>query len=125
LSDASLPDMSNNRGGRMKGSIKAAKKIALKKLHDATTTAASSFAIAQEQSHSQGCRVANGTFAGIIRKTESESDCGDGTIKFATVLNRVKRNNVSGTSKQRVPPLSDIKPLLAEYCMKLAQIGSP
>jgi hypothetical protein len=125
LNEQINPAASINVGGRAIGTTKAARKIAMKKKLEATTKAATMFADERNRAHLQNRQVAGGTLARIIHQVEEDFDLEHGIIRFKTVFNRVQRNNLTGTSPQKISPLSGIEPLLAEYCIKLAQMGSP
>jgi hypothetical protein len=59
----------------------------------------------------------------LIDSTESENSLPSGTIKPSTIRSRIRRNNLNGLNKRRVPLLNSIEPLIIQWCLKMAEIG--
>lgn len=59
----------------------------------------------------------------IINLSEMENNLVPGTIKPATVRSRVRRNNLEGIHKRRIPIFNSIEPLMVQWCLKMAEIG--
>ena len=77
-------------------------------------------------SHSAHCNYAREASKGSRPPgNHLEYELPAGTLKHNTVLSRVRRNNVSGISESRTSPLSEIEPILVQYCVRLAKIGPP
>jgi len=113
-------------GGRPKGSTMLAKAEASKRYKEALSKAAHLYKIARQDARkeNQGSVVA-GTLKQIIAKVEKEYDLSAGMIKKDTIRTRVNRNNITGFNPATAPPLEEIEDIIAEYCVRLAQIGCP
>jgi len=114
-------------GGRPKGSTMLAKAEASKRYKEALSKAAHLYKIARQEARkeNQGGSVVAGTLKQIIDEVELEYNLLAGTIKKDTIRTRVDRDNITGFNPATAPPLEEIEDIIAEYCVRLAQIGCP
>ena len=61
----------------------------------------------------------------VIKETEIEFGLVSGTIRKSTIKQRVERNNLTGVAHQRLSPLSEVEPIIVDYCIRLANMGAP
>jgi hypothetical protein len=114
-----------NPGGRAKGTTKEAARKKIEKIANATETASKRFKKEKDNAKLRNRPCANGTLPSIIEAVEREYELPAGTLKRDTISRRVHRKNVTGESESRTSPLSELEPILVEYCMRLAKIGQP
>jgi hypothetical protein len=80
-------------------------------------------AIVTSQGKGQNCK--KGTLSKIIRQTENESGSLKGTIKYKTVVQRVQRNNLTGSAYSRMTPAGGLELVVVDYCQRVTLIGKP
>ena len=114
-----------NKGGRKKGSTKKAQKNASKAKQEVTTRSAMLYKEEVEQATKQGKTVSSGTLKRIINEEEEKMGLSLNTISIETVRSRIKRGNLSAHNKNQVSPLHDVEPLILEFCIRLAKMGTP
>ena len=69
-------------------------------------------------------RCPNGTLQQIIETTEKELFLpAPNTVKFETVVSRVKSCNVSGECHQKQSPLQLIEPLIVDWACRMSRMG--
>jgi hypothetical protein len=111
-------------GGRKKGATNAAKMLLVRQRSEAIEKAANLLIEERLKAKAAGTQVKNGTCARIIKMVESASSLPPGSMKWKTVVSRADRNNPSGKAPQRTTPLEDVEPIIVEYCIRLAKMGS-
>jgi hypothetical protein len=114
-----------NKGGQKKGSTKASLKDARKVKQEVTTRSAILYKEEVEQAAKQGKPVSNGTLKRIINEEEEKMGLSLNTISTDTVRSRIKRGNLSAHNKNQLSPLHHVEPLILEFCIRLAKMGSP
>jgi hypothetical protein len=112
-----------NFGGRKRGSTNAAKEAYLRKVQVATTLATNLYQTSKDEYGKKGLRVLPGTLTRIISQVEADNELPANTIKKKTVLSRIQSRNLDGTCWQKVSPINDVEPLVADWCIKLAKMG--
>ena len=110
--------------GRPKGVTRATKAAIYNRKQEAVTKAAGMFQDARRAARLRGRLVDNGCLNAILSKVEEEFGLEAGTIIRKTVISRVDRNNISAFAPQSVSPLSQVEPVLVDYCIRLAKMGS-
>ena len=96
----------------------------LQKKNDATSVASFQYAKLRETALDTNQKVEPGSLNQIIKQNETLYGLVPGSITKKNVLHRVYVGNPSGVLHQRTSPLVEIEPLILEYCVKLAEIGS-
>jgi hypothetical protein len=113
-------------GDRPKGSTDLAKSNALTLKNDALIEASKRLKLSQIMACNMGAKsVADGTLQRIIFQVEAKYNLPRGSLSPYTVVNRVRRNNITGEAYQKISPLIEVEPLIVECCLQLALIGSP
>jgi hypothetical protein len=79
---------------------------------------------ANMEAESNNTYVRKGTLKNIVDTIETERGIKKGTIPIATIRSRVMRNNVTGKGPASISPLHEVEPLIVDYCIKLARMGS-
>jgi hypothetical protein len=75
---------------------------------DALTEAAQRCQMEQERYRAKGIKnVPNGTLEKIIATVEDSKNLSGGSLSSYTVVNRARRDNITGEALQRVSPLQD------------------
>ena len=46
-------------------------------------------------------------------------------LKKSTIKQQVDQNNLTGSALKRVSPLTDVEPIIVNYCKRLASMGAP
>ena len=96
----------------------------LQKKNDATSVASFQYAKLRETALDTNQKVEPGSLNQIIKQNETLYGLVPGSITKKNVLHRVYVGNPAGVLHQRTSPLVEIEPLILEYCIKLAEIGS-
>lgn len=120
----SLSDGAKKPGGRPKGTTKAAKRDYNTREEEATEKAVIQYFEARAAAGSND-RVAPGTIKTIIDRIEKEYNLPQGTVREETIRSRFKRRNTTGKGKTHVSPIAPIEPIIVDFCVKLARMGSP
>jgi hypothetical protein len=114
----------NNNGGRPKGSTCAAKEQYNYVIQKAMTDAAVLYEKEKLMAETKGAYVRKGTLKEIVKKIEQERGIANDTINLESIRTRVTRSNVTGKGIGSVSPLHAIEPIIVQYCIRLARIGS-
>jgi len=112
-------------GGRPLGSTRKARDLKSKQRKDIIEEASQRLLDAQKKSNG---RLKRNAIKTIIRDLEVENELDEGYLDehIATVKTRVYRSgNASGLGNSQTSPLSELEPLLIDYCIKLSEIGQP
>ena len=115
-----------NKGGRPKGSTKAAKDKKEAVTKESITKAAILYQQACEEASKSGKKaVPKGTLERIIADVENEAGLSENSISVNTIRSRIKRGNVEGKNSYSLSPITELEPLIVEFCIRLAKIGDP
>jgi hypothetical protein len=76
------------------------------------------------EAESNNTYVRKGTLKNSVDAIETEKVIKKGIISIATIQSRVMRNNVSGKGPAPISPFHEVEPLIVDYCIKLACMGS-
>jgi hypothetical protein len=124
--DASNTNDDNGFVSKTKAGRNETKAKVLTKKKAALTEASIRFHSAQVRAKLEGKNcVPRGTLNEIVLSVESEHSLSGGSLSSHSVVNRARRNNLEGTAHQRISPIHNLEPLIVEYCLRLARIGSP
>ena len=61
----------------------------------------------------------------ILNETEDKFGLVNGVLRKATIKQRVLRKNLTGKAHQRTSPIAAAEPIIADYCIRLANMGAP
>jgi hypothetical protein len=124
--DDSCNNSSQNekKTGRKKGCSKITKKKQKESYLAAITAVCTNFSEIKQSAKMKGKKVSPGLLKTLIEETEKEFGLPLGSIKTATVLKRVARNNVTVTSHQSISPLVMIEPYIVDWCVRLSNMGA-
>ncbi len=110
-------------GGRPLGSARRASNLKSKQWKDMIEVASQQLLNAQKIG-----RLKHNAFKTIYRDVEVENELNQGYFDehVAAIKSRVYRGkNASGLGNSQTSPLSELEPLLVDYCIKLSEIGQP
>jgi len=115
-----------NLGGRKKGSTKSSKSEESEKEKEALFRCASLYKRAIDDAKKLGhASVPNGTLKSIVLAEEEKLGLSVNTISLHTVRSRVNRGNLDAFNLNQVSPISDIEPIICEFCIRLGKMGKP
>ena len=113
-----------NKGGRPLGSSEELKAANIRAKALATTECSVLYMEAQEKARSAGfVNLKRGTLSKLVKEMEDKYGLLHGTIHGETIAKRVYRGNVSGYKYQSTSPVSQLEPLLVDYCIRLCKMG--
>ena len=72
-----------------------------------------------------GGKLKNRTIPRIIKEAEDQFELPSGSISEDTLRKRFARNNPSGKGNAHVSPVDELEPVIIDFCVKLARMGSP
>jgi hypothetical protein len=114
------------KGGRPKGSTKAAAEKINAVVKESVTTATIRYNEALQKALNSGKKVVpKGTLEKIVSDVETEAGLSKNSISLETVRSRIKRGNLDATKTYSISPIADLEPLIVEFCIRLAKIGDP
>ena len=115
-----------NIGGRKKGTTKQLKKESNLKVTNVISTCATLYLAELEQAKKLGlANVPNGTLRKIVNEEEEKAGLSVNSISLDTIRSRVKRGNPTAISESRLSPISELEPIISEFCIRLAKMGRP
>jgi hypothetical protein len=79
----------------------------------------------REKAKSLGCKVAAGILKCLLNKETKKADLPINFISQETILSWIKRGNPEAINFQQLSPVHELEPIIAEFCIRLAQIGHP
>jgi hypothetical protein len=120
-----VTNSSVNKGGRKKGSTKAAHKHQIALKQQVTTTCAILYKQEIDKATKLGKVVNSGTLKKIINDEEEKMGLSLNSISADTIRSRIKRGNLGAENKNQISPLHDVEPLILEFCIRLAKMGRP
>jgi hypothetical protein len=124
--DAANINTSTKKGGRPKGSTKAASEKISAIVKESVTMAAIQYNKALKEARKSGKKaVPKGTLDKIVSDLETEAGLSKNSISLETVRSRIKRGNPDAKKTYSIFPISDLEPLIVEFCIRLAEIGDP
>jgi hypothetical protein len=113
-----------NIGGRKKGTTKQLKKESNLKVTNVISTCATLYLAELEQAKKLGlANVPNGTLRKIVNEEEEKAGLSVNSISLDTIRSRVKRGNPTAISESRLSPISELEPIISEFCIRLAKMG--
>jgi hypothetical protein len=69
--------------------------------------------------------VPNGTLKKLVNEEEDKAGLAVNTIALETVRSRIKRGNLTAYNKNQQSLITDIKPIIVEFCIHLRKMGCP
>jgi hypothetical protein len=69
--------------------------------------------------------VPNGTLRKIVKEEKEKAGLSVNSISLDTIRSRVKRGNPTAISESRLSPISELEPIISEFCIRLAKMGRP
>lgn len=119
-------DAARKKGGRPKGAKRQYLLENEKKRLVAVATEASAkqFLVEQEEL-GEGKRMPRGRIHQIMLDEAKKLDLTPSRLKKRTIINRVQRENVSGVKESTISPMTEIEPIIAEYCVRLGRMREP
>jgi hypothetical protein len=123
IAEEQVQSENNKTGGRKSGSTNKAKAHYLKSVGASITKAAQKYSELKAQAGSKGRVVKKNTLRQLLQQIENADNLKTGSIKTATVISRIKRNNHDGSCYQKQTPLGEVEPLLADWLIRLANMG--
>jgi hypothetical protein len=120
------PECETNKGGRKKGTTKAAKAELAEKEKEALLSCASLYKSAIDNAKKKGlANVPNGTLKAIVLEEEEKFGLPQNYISLHTIRSRVSRGNLEAINLQQMSPISAVEPIICEFCIRLAKMGKP
>jgi hypothetical protein len=111
------------KGGRPKGSTKAAAEKINALLKESVTKAAILYNKAFEEAQNSGKKaVPKGTLDKIVSDVETEAGLSKNSISLETVRSRIKRGNLDAIRTYSLSPIADLEPLIVVFCIRLAKL---
>jgi hypothetical protein len=68
--------------------------------------------------------VPNGTLKKLINEEEEKAGLAVNTVALKTVRSRIKGGNLTAYNKNQQSPITDIEPIIAEFCIHVGKMGS-
>lgn len=111
-------------GGRPVGSTKKKKEKLTKRTSECFTEAALEYFKLKKEASLKGVKVEAGTLTKLIDSSIENNGLEPGSLNRETIKGRIHTGNYEGIQHQKVSPIVEAEPLIAEYCYRLAKIGA-